>query len=186
MKMSLEEVINEAALHGYNFDELLESYDSLCEKRNAWYGYALSEGKLAYLEAMADKKIDYCDKLHYFEDDLKEYLEEIKTIPHTKIISKFHILTDVTDGQGDLYDASLFRIVSINDDNKTAFLKDIEYSDHENCELYTVWRANLDYTKTIDMISLYGEDAIISRAEEVSDGFSIEDNVYIGERELSI
>lgn len=187
MKMTLEEIVADAAMNGYDMKSILDQYgENRCEIRTILYGYALSEDKLAFLENLYSGGKVQCNKILYFEDELKDYLNEIKTTSHTKIISGFHVLKDVEYDNGSLYDASIFRILLIDDNSKKAFVKDIEYMDNVFSEQLCIWSADLDYAQAIQTISLQGEDELLEASKDMVGLFMLEGDIKLNEHLVGV
>lgn len=187
MERTLEAIIADAALHGYDFELLMAQIGpSNKEFKEYFYGYMLSEDKASYIEAILKEEVEKCDRIYIFEDELQDYLSKIKTIPHTKIISGFHILEDLEADDGSTYDASIFRIILIDDTSKKALIKDIEYIDAGSSEKLSIWGANLDYKEAIQTISDYGSDELIETAENMIDIFMVEEDIKLNEHLIGI
>lgn len=105
----------------------------------------------------------------FFEDKLKAYFQSIKTVPHTRNISGFHLLEDIKSLDRSTYNASIFRIIIIDDCLKIALIKDIEYVDNGDSEKLSIWAANLNYEKVVKTISDYGNSKLIETAGEMID-----------------
>lgn len=89
MKMTLEEIINDASIYGYDFNNLLSKivekeindsmgydydFNSMIKKindakiniREYIYGYSLAKNKVSYLESMAKYEVEPCDRIYLF------------------------------------------------------------------------------------------------------------------------
>lgn len=182
MERTLESIISDAAIHGYDFECLVNQIaNDNSERKEYIYGYLLSEDKLNYLEAMTKGEVEPCDRIYLFKDEINTYLKEISTVPHTRIISSFHLLEDSIRWNNLNYEASIFRIILIEDASKKALIKDIEYVDNGFAEMLTVWSGNLDYEEAILTISEYGEGELLSTASDIIDMFMIEGDIDLSE-----
>lgn len=182
MERILERIIGDAAIYGYDFEQLVSQIaNDDSEIKEYVYGYLLSEDKLNYLEAMEKEEVKPCDRIYLFKDEINTYLKEISTVPHTRIISGFHLLEDSIKWNNLNYEASIFRIILIEDTSKKALIKDIEYVDNGLAEMLTVWGANLDYEEAVITISRYGEDELLSTASDMIDVFMIEGDIDLSE-----
>lgn len=172
-KMTIDQIKEEALIYGYDFEGLIESLkgDGVYEKEYI-YGYTLAEDKISYLESMAENKVIHCDRIQLFKNEIKEYLKKVEGIPHTRIFSGFYVLEGMNKEDGQIVDASIFRIISFNDQDKTGIVKDIEYVyDDPYDESLAIYTAELDYEEATKIMEIGGSGQLLDVAVELVDSF---------------
>lgn len=179
-KITLNEMINDAVLYGYDLQSILSNIKVTNKEFDEYlYGYTLSEDRASYIEDIISGNVEKCDKIYFYQHELNQYLARMKAMPHTKIISGFHLLEDIQRSDGSTYNASNFRIILIDDTSKTALIKDIELAEQDGCEVFSVWSANLYYKQAIQTMEDYGEDELFSTAEEIADLFIMVEDIKL-------
>lgn len=167
MRYSLDEVVSDALLHGYNFNELVHN---LKEKeiniKEYIYGYGSSEDKISYLESMANDTVEYCDRIHIFKDEMNDFIKEFEAMPLFKIFHGFE-QEEICNPDGSVYDASILMVVGINDTTKEAFIYKMEYAygydEFDKYDKLDIWRADINYDPIRSIINIYGEDHLIEK-----------------------
>lgn len=157
MRMTLEEIVEDSLLNGYDFQELLSNLK--IKKRNIkeyLYGYTLSENKVQYLESMAKNKVVPCDRIRCFQAEIDDLIYELKVMPGTRMISGFFIVDQILLKDGSLQNDSVFKVILVDDNEKSAFVKEIEYIDFGSSDVLCVYRADLDYKLMMDHINAKG------------------------------
>lgn len=170
MKVTLEQVVCDAAMYGYDFKKLINKLDEKYDIKECVYGYALAKDKKNYLESIKNGKIAFCDKIYLFQSEIDEYLKEFKEKhPHLRIFSGFSKQKS----------GSLFIIISINDIDKRAFVRELEHINDEITDLLRVWSANLNYNNLIDILKTMKVEELIQKAPELDLFFDILDEIKI-------
>lgn len=180
MRMTLEEIIEDSLLNGYDFQELISNLNK--NKRNIreyLYGYTLSKDKFQYLETMAKNKVINCDRIYCFENELKEYLRKIEAMPHSKILSGFYTTKDIEADDGLLYDMSVFRIILIDADTCSAFVKEIEYIDYGFEEDLAVYHAEINFERAKKEIETNGDVSLFNNIEVYCSAFLAEEEINL-------
>lgn len=174
MRYSLDEVVSDALLHGYNFNELVHN---LKEKeiniKEYIYGYGSSEYKISYLESMANDTVEYCDRIHIFKDEMNDFIKEFEAMPLFKIFHGFE-QEEIYNPDGSVYDASILMVVGINDTTKEAFIRKMEYSygydefdEFDEYDELTTWGADVNYNTIRSIIDIYGSDHLIEKVGDL-------------------
>lgn len=178
--MSLEQIKEDALVYGYDFEELLASLKNNHKNMKEYiYGYSISDDKDGYLESMAKDEVIGCDRIFYFEEELKDYLHQIELKPHTQIMSGFLVLKNAMSDYEKNCNASTFRILSINDDTKRVFVKDIEYMNYGIGETLCVYHADISYNKAIQEIYTNTISSLFTKVEELTSGFYQEFEIIV-------
>lgn len=175
MLPTLTETINNAALDGYDFENLASKIKN--NKRGIqeyMYGYALAEDKRSYLESMAEDRVSDCDRIFLLKDKLGGYVKEVEKMPHTRIIKGFYKQKD--EDHTEKY-VSVYRIIILNDHAKTAIVRDLDYSSDGLFEGLSIWHAPLDYNYAANVLDRSGAEELLKIAGEVSETFIIDDHI---------
>lgn len=179
MRMTLEEIIDDAIMLGYDFGELITRKENKFNYKEYIYGYSLADDKLGYLEAMAKNEVMYCDRIKYFEEELQDCLAEMEKLPHSKIISGFFESKNFKDEYDEFRVSSTFRIILLDEHNRKAIAKDFEYIDDGDSEVLCVYIANLYYVETMDELNINGLDSLFKNVEDFTTGFCVEDQIQL-------
>lgn len=178
MLPQLSQITNDAILNGYDFEALFSKIKNNKQEIEEYiYGYALSEDKISYLESMADDKVVKCDRIGLFSDKLAEYVKEAERIPHTRIFKGFCRGYDEDYEEGE--EVSIYRIIVMNDHAETAIVRDLKHIEGGVFIGLSVWNANLNYKKAINVIDELGEDGLIQVAGNMVDKFKIFTHILI-------
>lgn len=181
MKITLEEVAGDALIYGYDFQELVNKLkDKNIPIKEYIYGYTLSKDKVSYLESMAEGNIDYCDRIHMFSEELSALIKKVEALPLFEVFCSFFIQEDMYKEYGDTHDVSVLRIIGINDSQKEAFVRDVEYAyDNEEVDELRIWGADLDYEELISTIGTSKTDNIVAKSEDLVKALSLLETVKV-------
>ena len=173
MRMTLEEIIHDATIYGYDFGALISRKENKMDYREYIYGYSLANDKENYLEALCENKVENCDRIYIFEDKIKESLKQIESIPHTKIISGFRTVKNEKSPDTN----SIYRIISLNEVIETAFVVDIQYFNDCFDEALSFFKADLEYEEAIKVMAAAGDQELLYKAESFAGVFVLEGDI---------
>lgn len=180
IRLTLDEIVEEALLLGYDFNSLYSNLKKSKRRIKEYvYGYTLAEDKLSYLESMGDNTVVDCDRIRCFEKELEEYRQKIKLIPQTRMMAGFFVNEKIVADDGSVHDVSVYRIVSVDEDAKTAFVKDVEYIDYGFSEALCTYHADLDYEDIMDHINTKGFSDLFDNTEEYANVFAEESEIDV-------
>lgn len=181
MKTTLEEVVNEAYLFGYDFNELLSNLKvENLDIEEYLYGYYISKDKVSYLELMAEGHVSYCDRIFLCTNEIQDYVERLKSEPNTKIFSDFYKIENNERDDGVTCDMCIFRIIGIRDLEREVFVIDLEYNYKEkNSHQLGIWRSEMDYEQVSNIISSSGTNDLIQKSRYFVWMFTKQDAIAI-------